>query len=140
MRVYLDSSAVIKRVIGEAESSALVEAIDGYVHDGALLVSSALAWIEVERALRTRRRGTSGAVAADVDAALSGVAEHMLSTEVVSLARRVSPDVLRSPDAIHLASALLLDADLVVTYDDRLATACAENGLAVARPRSPLVT
>lgn len=134
MRVYLDSSAVIKRVLAEADSPALVEAIDGYVRQGALLVSSALAWIEVERALRTRLKRGPGAVAADVDDALSGVAEHMLSTEVVSLARRVNPDVLRSLDAIHLASALLVDADLVVTYDERLALACGENGLTVARP------
>ncbi|MGH3613322.1 MAG: hypothetical protein ACRDRK_12170 [Pseudonocardia sp.] len=54
--------------------------------------------------------------------------------EVVSLARRVSPDALRSLDAIHLASALLVDADLVSTYDGRLALACEENGLAVAKP------
>lgn len=69
-----------------------------------------------------------------MDGALSGVAEHPLVGEVVSLARRVNPNELRSLDAIHLAAALLLDADLVLTYDDSLAAACAANGLAVASP------
>lgn len=134
MRVYVDSSAVIKRVIAEAESTALVEALDQHVDRGALLLSSSLAWIEVARALRTRQGHRPARVAADVDGAMSGVAEHRLAPEVVSLARRISPDALRSLDAVHLASALLVDADLVMTYDGRLALACEENGLAVTKP------
>ncbi len=54
--------------------------------------------------------------------------------DVVSVARRIEPLVLRSLDAIHLATAVLIDADLVVTYDDRLADACRRNSLAVASP------
>lgn len=73
---------------------------------------------------------------ADVDAALSGVAEHPVSAEVVALARRVPPDVLLSLDALHLASALLLDADLVLTYDERLGAAFTTNGLTVGSPGS----
>ncbi len=57
-----------------------------------------------------------------------------LAPEVVSLARRISPAALCSLDAIHLVSALLVDADLVMTYDVRLAVACGENGPAVAKP------
>ncbi|MGH3886179.1 MAG: PIN domain-containing protein, partial [Pseudonocardiaceae bacterium] len=94
------------------------------------------AWIEVARALRSLRGATLAEVADDVDAALSGVAEHPLVAEVVALARRVNPDVLRSLDAIHLASALLLDADVVLTYDQRLTAACSDSGLAVAAPGS----
>jgi predicted nucleic acid-binding protein len=135
MRVYVDSSAVIKRVIAEAESEQLITVIDEHVRAGDLLVSSSLAWIEVARALRSRHGVRLDRVADDVEAALSGVAEHPLVAEAVGLARRVNPDVLRSLDAIHLASALLLDADLVLTYDVRLADACRENGLATAAPR-----
>jgi predicted nucleic acid-binding protein len=134
MRVYVDSSALIKRVVAERESTALVEALDAHHRAGALLLSSSLAWIEVSRALRTRYHHRLARVAADVDAALSGVAEHPMAPEVVSLARRVNPDALHSLDAVHLASALLVDADVVVTYDVRLAEACDENGLAVAAP------
>lgn len=135
MRIYVDSSALLKRVISEAESPELIETLDRHHRAGNLLVSSSLAWVEVARALRTLTgKGLTG-VAADVDGALSGVAEQPISREVVSLARRVNPHRLRSLDAIHLASALLIDADQMVTYDDRLAAASSESGL----PVSPLV-
>ena len=133
-RVYLDSSAVIKRVVPEPESSALVDALEAHHAQGDLLVSSSLAWVEIARALRRRDPGRSIRAAMEVEVALSGVAEYPIVPEVVSLARRVGPDGLRSLDAIHLASAVLVDADLVVTYDERLATACADMRLAVACP------
>jgi predicted nucleic acid-binding protein len=136
VRVYLDSSAVLKRVLAEAESADLVAVLDKHHAEGHVLVSSSLAWIEVARALRSLHRATLAEVADEVDAALSGVAEHPLVAEVVALARRVNPAVLRSLDAIHLASALLLDAAVVVTYDQRLAAACVDGGLAVASPGS----
>jgi hypothetical protein len=53
---------------------------------------------------------------------------------VVSLARRIEPNVLRTLDAIHLATAVLLDVDAVLTYDERLALAARHNGLAVSAP------
>ncbi len=134
MRIYLDSSAVIKRVVIEAESHDLISAIDRSYADGDVLISSSLAWIEVTRALHTRAVSAFAVATVHADAALSGVAEHPISREVVSLARRVQPPVLRSLDAIHLASALLLDADQIMTYDDRLAAACVDNGLVVASP------
>jgi predicted nucleic acid-binding protein len=134
VRVYLDSSAVLKRVLAEAQSADLVANLDKHHAEGDVLVSSSLAWIEVARALRSLHRATLAEVADEVDAALSGVAEHPLVAEVIALARRVNPSVLRSLDAIHLASALLLDADLVLTYDQRLAAACIDGGLAVAAP------
>ena len=140
MRVYLDSSAVLKRVLAEAESADLVAALDKYHAEGDVFVSSSLAWIEVARALRSLHRATLAEVADEVEAALSGVAEHPLVAEVVALARRVNPVVLRSLDAIHLVSALLLDADIVLTYDQRLAEACIDGGLAVAAPGSDSVT
>jgi predicted nucleic acid-binding protein len=129
MRVYLDSSAVIKRVVVEDESAALVAALDRYYADRVLLISSSLAWIEVTRAL-----SAFGAATVHTDTALSGIAEYPISPEVISLARRARPQVLQSLTAIHLASAMLLDADPVVTYDDRLAAACSHNGLAVTSP------
>jgi len=67
-------------------------------------------------------------------AAMSGVDERPMSADVVSIARRIEPLVLRSLDALHLATAVLIDADLVVTYDDRLADACRRNALAVESP------
>jgi predicted nucleic acid-binding protein len=134
MRIYLDSSAVLKRIIIEPESANLVAALDRYHADEALFVSSSLAWIEVARALRHRDEVVLTQLSADTDTALTGVAEHPITAEVIALARRVSPSRLRSLDAIHLASALLLDADRVLTYDARLADACVHNGLAIEAP------
>ena len=42
--------------------------------------------------------------------------------------------MLRSSDALHLATAFLLDVDLVFTYDARLADACAVHSIDVAAP------
>lgn len=57
-----------------------------------------------------------------------------MTEDVTSLARRVAPNTLRTLDAIHLATAILLDVDVVVTYDQRLAAACEHHGLATAAP------
>jgi len=94
-----------------------------------------LAWIEVSRAVRAYANNNS---AIDVDepvgAALSGILEKPISPEVVALARRLHPPVMRSPDAIHLASALLLDADLLIASDQRLLAAARHHGITVSSP------
>jgi predicted nucleic acid-binding protein len=69
-----------------------------------------------------------------VEAALPGVAERLITGEVVGLARRVAPPLSRTLDAIHLATAILLDVDEVVVYDGRLIEACQSNGLTTAMP------
>lgn len=136
VRVYVDSSALIKRSINETESDALEAVLAAYAADEAALMSSSLAWIEVGRALRALDSATSDPV--DVGEAvvetLSGVAERPITADVVSLARRVAPPTLRTLDAIHLATAILLDADVVLTYDKRLASACRYNDLTTVAP------
>lgn len=67
---------------------------------------------------------------AAIDVALSGVRERRISADVVSLARRLGPDSLPSLDAIHLATAVLLDVDLLVSHDTRLCDAA--RGLEIA--------
>jgi uncharacterized protein len=133
----MDSSALIKRVVEETESNALDAALERYISEDAVIVSSSLAIIEVSRALRSLL-DSGGYEEHDVidaiDVALSGVAERPITEDVVSLARRIAPPTLRTLDAIHLATALLLDVDLIVTYDDRLSGACRHHGLASAAP------
>jgi predicted nucleic acid-binding protein len=132
VRVYVDSSALLKRVFAEGESEALKASLRGHVGQGAALVSSSLAWVEVARALRA---GTSAVDVDDLaDRALSGVLERPIGAEVVALARRLQPAALRSLDAIHLASAILLDVDLVVAYDQRLTEAARHHGMKVSAP------
>ena len=137
MRVYFDSSALIKRSVQEAESDAVEAAFDRYVAEDAVIISSSLAWVEVSRALRTRLDGGSygeDEIHDAVEGALAGVAERLITGEVIGLARRVAPPLLRTLDAIHLATAIMLDVDEVVVYDDRLIDACRSNGLTTAMP------
>lgn len=135
MRAYVDSSALLKRVFAESDSRALAAVLRGYVGQGAALVSSSLAWVEVSRAVRAQTP-PGGQVDVDgvVEVAMSGVLEKAVSPEVVALARRLPPPVLRSLDAVHLASALLVDADVLVAYDQRLAQAAADHGIRTVAP------
>ncbi|MEV8374070.1 type II toxin-antitoxin system VapC family toxin [Kribbella sp. NPDC056861] len=133
MHIYVDSSALIKRVVAEAESDALVEFLDEHYSRTDLLASSSLAWVEVSRVVLARVKSADDAGEL-IEGAMSGIDERPMSADVISVARRIEPLILRSLDAIHLATAVLIDADLVVTYDDRLADACRRNALAVAMP------
>lgn len=134
MLVYVDSSTLLKRVLDERGA----DGVRRRLRDLALsdvLVSSGLAWIEVSRALRQVAARAGVAVRHDaIEAALSGIAERPIDQDTVSLARRIGPDSLRPLDAIHLATAVLIDSDLVVTHDDRLAEACRSLGLNVESP------
>lgn len=129
--LYVDSSAVLKRVIVEAESAAVRTLLRDRDSAGDLLTASSLAWLEVWRSLR--RAGVADVETA-VDSALSGVAKFHLTDTVLVRARRVGYDALRSFDAIHLASALAVGAESILTYDDRLAESAAAAGLSVLAP------
>lgn len=129
--VYVDTSGLLKRVVLEPESSALRVLLRKREADGDLLTASSLAWVEVWRALR--RAGVPEVV--DVASlALSGIAEFPLDERVLVRARRVGLDELRSLDAIHLAAAIAVGADAVLTYDARLATSAEAVGLSVLAP------
>jgi len=136
VRVYLDSSAVIKRVVEEAESAALETALGAWAAEGPA-ETSVLAQVEVARALR--RRLDIDLEYADIrdaiDDALGDVVIHPMDGEIIRTAQIIDPPILRSLDAIHLATAVLIGAELVVTYDDRLAQAAAAVGLLAAAPR-----
>jgi hypothetical protein len=133
MHVYVDSSALVKRVVAEKESAELLSFLDAHYQRDDLLATSSLGMAEVSRVVLARAR--SPIAAGDlIDEAMSGINERPMTAEVLSVARRVEPLILRTLDAIHLATAVLIDADVVVTYDDRLADACRRNSLAVAAP------
>jgi predicted nucleic acid-binding protein len=59
-----------------------------------------------------------------------------LDASVIDAAGRLQPPSLRSPDAVHLASALRLgsDPESFVTYDQRLAEPARAHGLNVIAP------
>ncbi len=125
---YLDSSALVKLAVREAESVALRR----YLRRRRPLIASALARTEVTRALlplgtEAVRRGQH---------VLTRIDLVRINDRVLDAAGAMLPAELRSLDAIHLATAQQLGADLarIVTYDDRMAMAATQLGLAVARP------
>ena len=125
---YVDSSALVKLAVREAESVALRR----YLVRHRPLVSSALARIEVARALLPLgpdavRRGRE---------VLARVELLRVNDRVLDVAGQLTPPELRSLDAIHLASAEQLGADLrgFVNYDERLAAAAVGRRLRVIQP------
>lgn len=135
MRVYLDSSALIKRAIDEPESAALEAALSNYSGDRDILFASALATIEVSRAIRSRLDEVPPATLnALIEGALGGVAECVVSSQVVGVALRLGPTSLRSLDAIHLATASIVAADVIIAYDTQLLRAAGELGFRTLSP------
>jgi predicted nucleic acid-binding protein len=128
---YLDASALVKLATPEAETDALRAALGTFD----ARVTNRLATVEVARALLRRGVGTA-ALVADVPQAFSGLAFTELDPAIAESAGRLGPPALRSLDAIHLASALALGAELdaLVTYDGRLADAARAAGLEVIAP------
>src|SRR5690606_16922126 len=116
--IYLDSSALVKLVVTEAESAAL----RGYLAAELPRVTSRIAEVEVTRAVR---RVAQPGDEAQASAVLAGLRFLELDASTSAAACSVGPSTLRSMDAIHLASALALAPELraFVTYDLRLADA-----------------
>lgn len=128
--VYLDASAIVKIVVPEAETDALLSALSQWPDR----VSSGLARVEVHRALW--RAGASRAVRARADAVLSALVLVRIDDPVLSRASSFKNPLLRALDAIHLAAALSLgdDPDAFITYDARLARAAEKQRLRVQHP------
>ena len=125
---YLDSSALVKLAVEEAESNALRQ----YLRRRRPLVSSALARTEVLRALLPE----GDEAIARGRAVLGGVELIRISNRVLNVAAVLAPAEVRSLDAIHLATARQLETDLgrVVTYDERMLDAAKCLGMKTATP------
>jgi predicted nucleic acid-binding protein len=131
--IYLDSCAIIKLVVPEQESSALIDWL-GSQPDKAV-VTSKLAEVEVPRALRRSAPRKLGLVSGT----LTKLDRFEINDPVRATAAAYVDPVLRSLDAIHLATAENLVASgkqitAFVTYDKRLASAAAEAGHTVVAP------
>jgi hypothetical protein len=127
---YFDTSAIVKLIVSEPESDALVQAIDRWPDR----VTSALARAEVHRALW--RAGASPRVHARADEVLAALLLVRADEPVLSQAASFKDRELRALDAIHLATALTLgdDPDVFITYDARLARAARLQRLPVLHP------
>lgn len=131
MRLYLDSSALVKLVNLESESAALRRFLRRYRTDSR--ATSALSRVEVVRAVAV---GGPAAVA-HARRQLARVDQINIDRDLLDEAATLAPGtILRSLDAVHLASARSIGADLraVVTYDRRMADAAVALSLTVEAP------
>jgi predicted nucleic acid-binding protein len=128
--IYVDTSAVAKLVKREPESDALsvflVERI------GSPLVSSVLLYPELMRAVTRHRPDLEQRAVAVVQR----VMQVPLSQEIVYDAATVGTPLLRTLDALHLATAATIAEQVegFLTYDIRLAEAATKLGFEVHTP------
>jgi predicted nucleic acid-binding protein len=128
VNIYVDSSALVKIVVEEAQSLALARYLAGLPGDNRL--TAAIARTELLRAVA--RRGVAVENAHSVLARLNFVT---VTTSVLDVAAGIRPPELRTLDAIHLAAAMSVpELRALVTYDNRLAEAATATGLAVVSP------
>ena len=125
---YLDSSAIVKLVVREPESSALRQ----YLCRHRTVVTSALARAELHRAVfafGARAQKTC-------DEVLARFELLRVNDRVLRAAGSLEPAGLQTLDAIHLASAAALEDSIAsfVCYDVRLAAAARAHGWSVAAP------
>lgn len=127
---YVDTSALVKLVVAEAETAALRTWIGAETRE---LVSSDLARTELLRAVRR----AAGDRVVQARAVLDSVTLVTVRTATFESAGQLDPATLRTLDALHIASALELGDDLrgLVTYDERLGDAAESHGITVVAPR-----
>jgi predicted nucleic acid-binding protein len=131
MRLYMDTSALVKLVVAEDESEPLKSFLRERAGDG--LFSAALTRTELIRAV-----APNGAQAiADARNLLNSVDTVVLTRQLLDGAGIVQPLRLRSLDAIHLVAAQRAGDALraVVTYDARMLSAAADLGMITESPR-----
>ncbi len=128
--VYLDSSAIVKLVVREAETDALRAFLGS-----AELISSLMATIEVPRA--SHLKTGDPATIAQAEQVLARFFLVSLDSGIRSLAARAQPLGLRTLDAIHLVAALQVSSriEAAVIYDQRLAEAARASNVVVHAPR-----
>lgn len=129
MILYIETSAAAKLLVDEPASGRLAKRLDDAVDSDDALVSSTLLETELRR------------LAVRVDLAQTAVTHLLERFDLVETDRSLYREAgllpgrhLRSLGALHLAAALRVDADVMVTYDHRQADAATAIGLPVLAP------
>jgi predicted nucleic acid-binding protein len=130
-RLYADSSALVKLLVAEPETTALRRYLAASPFE---LVTSALARVEVHRAAKIADPQPD--TPARAEQLLGGCVLVDVREPLLRRAAELTSPILRSLDAVHLATAAAVDPDVVLAYDDRLAEAARGQGLEVVQPRS----
>jgi uncharacterized protein len=136
--IYLDTSAILKLLRREPETDALLDHLDAHADQD--LVTSALATVETARALAAlglldlAQQAVPSSDRIEIgDGAIPAIA---VSAEVLDRARLLPPPVLRSLDALHVATAGSAGAsmDHLITYDRRIVVTAEAAGIPTVSP------
>lgn len=130
MQIYVDTSALVKLIVVEAETTALRRYLETFSADTHF--TAAIARTELVRAVA--RHGVVDVVA-NARSALRRLDLVALTNSVLDAAATMLPPELRTLDAIHLAAAHTApELRAMVTYDARLGHAATDAGIAVVAP------
>lgn len=124
---YIDTSAAIKLLIEEPESAALARELDETKPD---LLACYLLETELRRVVHRVETLTHAAVTTLLD----GVDLYEAPPSLFREAGLLPGESLRSLDAIHLATAVRLGVDAVLSYDTRMSQAARGLGLVAIGP------
>ena len=127
MSWYADSSALLKLLIVEKESTALADFIDFTIK------SSVLTRVEVIRTLHK----IAPEKITDAQIILDGIDLTTVNPAILNVAENFSPSItLKSLDALHIATVIFLDKSVegVITYDKAMIKNAKELGIKVASP------
>lgn len=134
MRVFFDSSAFVKRYIQEAGTEEIVAWCDRateIVLAGIALPEIISAFCRLRRESRidnTQYRQLKTLLLADIeDAAICDLTPLVIARTITAL----EASALRGMDAIHIGSALIMQADVFITADERQIEAALRAGLRV---------
>ena len=129
MAYVVDTSALVKLIVNEQHSKSLSSWVDGCKQD---LFISELARTEVSRAIAR----VDPNLIRQFNAIVTRFGVIRVSTQVLTIAAVLTPTTLRTLDAIHLASCVILGDDLTgfVTYDNAQASAASINSIEVITP------
>lgn len=137
MITYVDTSTLLKRLLLEDGS----DAADSIWNAADVLVSAAAVIVEARAALAAARRADR-LTAAELRHAKAGLVELLDEITLVEITEDLAhaagdvaeAEALRGYDAIHLAAALAVEADVLTTADAALCDAAERRGLHVANP------
>ena len=130
MIVYVDTSAAMKLLVEEKESAMLADYLQRRSEDGGTLVASLLLHTELHCAANRRPEHIEHESVSEV---LSAIALVDIENGDLTTAPLL-PGRLRSADAIHLATALRMNARAMVVYGTELRAASRTAGIEAFSP------
>ena len=110
-------------------------ALAAFIPSDAMLVSSALAIVEVTRTIRVA--GLEDDVEGGLETFLDQVVVIDVDRSILARAAALANTALRSLDAVHLTTAVLVESEVMLVYDRGLRQAAMALGLRVESPGAP---